>query len=127
MTVDNITAYELLRLEALGPFEVFSNDGEQWMVSTLSIPQHPIALTGASKDNALTIKYLLNNLPLIRAALHAYGEGEKMRECARHLALVLPMAKGFAHQNPVGSNQAIVNDAAEALATLALTTEPNNG
>jgi len=50
-----------------------------------------------------------------------------MRECVRYLALILPMAKGFAHQNPFGNNQTIVDDAAEALATLALTPEPNNG
>ncbi len=54
-----------------------------------------------------------SGLVLINTIRHALQQNEKLVEM---LALILPMAKGYAHEHNVGSNQHHVNLAVQALA-----------
>ena len=40
---------------------------------------------------------------------------DRIAELKRHLITVLPMAKGYAAQNPVGRNQEMIRNAEEAI------------
>ena len=67
-------------------------------------------LTSDSKVSLKDIAYMANDRAFLLAEL------ERLQEALR---LILPLAKGYAHAHPVGSNQEYVNDARAILAQCA--------
>lgn len=58
---NNITSNAQAWAKNLRPFDVFlADDGKTWLVSTLSLPQHPVCACGENKEYAEAICTALN-------------------------------------------------------------------
>lgn len=56
---------QLKKIRRLYPYEIFlADDGETWLVSTLTLPQHPVCSCGKSPDYARAICTALNVIGL---------------------------------------------------------------
>lgn len=116
---------ELERLEKDATPGPLHQDGTHLWVEAGGFDREPWQeeVAGAGETDGALFKEYRNNHATILRALRMATMAVEYEAVTRSLATVLPMAKGWAAEHPVGENQQMVDDAADALASLATARE----